>query len=550
MASNNILAGINNAIPSILSQLETINRQINFATKAPNAISENQAKSRDGRVISDSRGNPELDFKPIESEIYTGITASKRNPKPFIIGFIPPDNPINFVPIKAIRSSVAAIEANQNSNDRYAHVSGSIAAVSGLEENTTPEFRRKLIAIAEELGTNPDYLAAVMSVESGRTFDPAIRNPQGGATGLIQFMPATARNHLGTTTEELSQMSAEEQLDYVKKYYEPFKGRLKSVDDVYLATFMPYYVGKPRSAVIAQEGSSARSDKSSHTQGKVYDQNKGLARGGVITVGSVTAVARGRLSVATRRVDVPAAAPKVDLTETQRNPRNLMTYGQRLGPDSVDKLDGRWGRTVDPDGDRRKYTDKQVDALRAQIENIKKIPPLLLLINPSEFNRSYEHTTDSSVKTRHGHIVHMWIEKPFKISSSGVTAGQYVVDASGRGGLTTERRVHSLSYANLSSLVGIYKNNGRIFIGDEANPANRGVQLLAFTVFVYYDEHIYLGSFDDFGVIDSSDKPFNMSYSMKFNVRYDMAVPTKPQSQYRETDYRISRGIATRATGE
>jgi len=60
-----------------------------------------------------------------------------------------------------------------------------------------------------------------------------------------------------------------------------------------------------------------------------------------------------------------------------------------------------------------------------------------------------------------------------------------------------------------------------------------------------------LGSFDDFGVTDAAGKPFNMSYSMKFNVRYDMAVPAKPESQYRETDHRISRGVATtRATGE
>ena len=34
---------------------------------------------------------------------------------------------------------------------------------------------------------------AVMSFETGGTFDPGIRNAAGsGATGLIQFMPSTA----------------------------------------------------------------------------------------------------------------------------------------------------------------------------------------------------------------------------------------------------------------------------------------------------------------------------------------------------------------------
>ena len=76
--------------------------------------------------------------------------------------------------------------------------------------------------------------------------DPKARNPNGGATGLIQFMPATARG-LGTTTEALSRMSATEQLAYVEKYYAPFKGRINSGTDLYLATFWPAAVGKPDS---------------------------------------------------------------------------------------------------------------------------------------------------------------------------------------------------------------------------------------------------------------------------------------------------------------
>jgi hypothetical protein len=56
-------------------------------------------------------------------------------------------------------------------------------------------------------------------------------------------MPSTARG-LGTTTAELSQMSATEQLKYVEKYWAPFKGKIASGADLYLATFYPAGVGK------------------------------------------------------------------------------------------------------------------------------------------------------------------------------------------------------------------------------------------------------------------------------------------------------------------
>ena len=93
-----------------------------------------------------------------------------------------------------------------------------IAGVSG-NRHVTPEFIRGVEAMAGRLGTQPEYLLAVMSFETGGSFSPGIRNGAGsGATGLIQFMPATARE-LGTSTEALARMSATEQLEYVERYF-------------------------------------------------------------------------------------------------------------------------------------------------------------------------------------------------------------------------------------------------------------------------------------------------------------------------------------------
>lgn len=107
-----------------------------------------------------------------------------------------------------------------------------------------PEFLQKVKDMAGRLGVKPEWILAVMKNESNMS--TTAKNPHGGATGLIQFMPATARG-LGTTTEALSKMSAVEQLGYVEKYFAPFKGKITSGTDLYMATFWPAGVGKPDS---------------------------------------------------------------------------------------------------------------------------------------------------------------------------------------------------------------------------------------------------------------------------------------------------------------
>jgi len=107
-----------------------------------------------------------------------------------------------------------------------------------------PEFVQKVKDMAGRLGVKPEWILAVMKNESNMS--TTAKNPNGGATGLIQFMPSTAKG-LGTTTEALSKMSATEQLTYVEKYFKPYAGKIKSGTDLYMATFWPAGVGKPDS---------------------------------------------------------------------------------------------------------------------------------------------------------------------------------------------------------------------------------------------------------------------------------------------------------------
>lgn len=91
-------------------------------------------------------------------------------------------------------------------------------------------FRKKLHQVAKNIGIPAMWLVDIMAHESG--FSASIQNMShgNGATGLIQFMPETARS-LGTSVEELSRMNPVKQLDYVQKYFtvNGFAGKMKNI---------------------------------------------------------------------------------------------------------------------------------------------------------------------------------------------------------------------------------------------------------------------------------------------------------------------------------
>ena len=142
-----------------------------------------------------------------------------------------------------------------------------------------PDFKAKLEKVASALGVKSNDLMAIFKQESG--VNPAAVNSMSGATGLIQFMPATAQR-LGTTTDALKQMDGVEQLDYVYKYFKMTGVGSGSLGDLYMAVFMPKYVGYDDTTVLGQSGAPGFS-------GKVYAQNAGLDRNrdGTITVADV-----------------------------------------------------------------------------------------------------------------------------------------------------------------------------------------------------------------------------------------------------------------------
>jgi len=136
------------------------------------------------------------------------------------------------------------------------------------------EFFNKASAVAQRIGVDQDVLLGIMTSES--SLKPDAVNKNSGATGLIQFMPSTAKS-LGTTTQALKNMSAEEQLVYVEKFFKNVKkaAGFKSNEKIgagtaYTLVFLPAYANRD---ILTKKGH------------KYYNANAGLDRNkdGLIT---------------------------------------------------------------------------------------------------------------------------------------------------------------------------------------------------------------------------------------------------------------------------
>lgn len=114
----------------------------------------------------------------------------------------------------------------------------------------SPEFRERVWGMADRFDLSPDDIMTCIAWETGRTFSPSVKNMAGsGAVGLIQFMPQTAVG-LGTSSAALAAMTAVQQLEYVERYFRPWRGRLRDLADLYMAILWPAAVGKPDNYVL------------------------------------------------------------------------------------------------------------------------------------------------------------------------------------------------------------------------------------------------------------------------------------------------------------
>lgn len=105
------------------------------------------------------------------------------------------------------------------------------------------DWAEALVDVSNELGLyDPAMLANVIWYES--RFDPANENKDTGATGIIQFIPPTARA-LGTTTQAIKKMDFHTQMWLAFRHLRPYMRKIRRPEDLYMAVFYPSAIGKP-----------------------------------------------------------------------------------------------------------------------------------------------------------------------------------------------------------------------------------------------------------------------------------------------------------------
>lgn len=172
--------------------------------------------------------NPLLSFNPAQN-----LAIPPATPAPRVT-----DTEINISPSKKVHTDGKVLDRKSN----------------GYGE----EFLAKVKKIAQNLKCNYRDLLAVMNAESG--IKTTAVNGSTNATGLIQFIPSTAKG-LGTSVEQLKNMTPIEQLDYVEKYLQQTKSQAGfsadkklSGGELYALVFRP---AKAKTGVFAERGEAA-----------------------------------------------------------------------------------------------------------------------------------------------------------------------------------------------------------------------------------------------------------------------------------------------------
>lgn len=179
--------------------------------------------------------------------------------------------------------------------------------------NNREAFLKAVNDTSKRLGIDPNWLLFVMFKESN--LKPGAVNSINGASGLIQFTRTTAKG-LGTSVESLRYMTNVQQMEWVEKYYRPWKSRLNSFIDLYLATFFPAALGRPDDWVIQTSSLSA---------GYIASQNKGvdLNKDNKITVGEFKSWALKGLPQAVidslQKKNKPTSEPKPNANVAKSN---------------------------------------------------------------------------------------------------------------------------------------------------------------------------------------------------------------------------------------
>lgn len=225
-----------------------------------------------------------------------------------------------------VQANAAAEEEAANAAEANAKKQASAAKAASKAAALMPKaVSDAILDGAKKLGINPNDLAAVISFETGGTFNTNARNPTSSATGLIQFMEGSDNKvdgkYFGMTRDQFGSLLPLQQMDHVVSY---LKGRGigpgAGVAEVYDAV----------------AGYGYKRGSAGYESNKVWDVNKDgvVAKGEAVTgkrfkahikdyYGDGVAIAQQSISQIMQS-EITAAAEQARLAEQQAKERNAI----------------------------------------------------------------------------------------------------------------------------------------------------------------------------------------------------------------------------------
>jgi hypothetical protein len=136
----------------------------------------------------------------------------------------------------------------------------------------------------------------------------------------------------------------------------------------------------------------------------------------------------------------------------------------------------------------------------------------MMLINPANMTHGKTSTVQAAY-TRKGFITQMWGPDQDLITSTGKTAA-FMVDGAG---LTNLSRRRTFAYANFLAFLLAYRNNGYQML-DPTQLSARLTRVINVIhgVEISYDNHIFMGHFNNFTIDEAAERPFLFDYNFEF----------------------------------
>ncbi len=505
--------------------------------------------------------------------ISTVAFSSGANPKKFVVGILPPTS----TPTNRLLDRSASVRGK--GEPPPTPVAGSQSTSTGstpvglypgaTEDHLTPDgktgFRRGVSAplndqwwinyveMCERLKVRPEDLATIVNSESGfNTTSVAVRDGHNVAKGLNQLTLKTAQG-LGMSEEEWAsydRVSGDRQQFWMERYFQRAGVKGKNAAQLRAANFGGYQNRQPEGSRDVQYASYAYQDAhggrelfpDSAFQDKAFRDNASLSGDQqAIRLSDMEAdVAKhpaptgivGRIQAAQAAIQHGAKSTAPESQSPFASSPGATTKWAKGGSDAKnvakDTLTSVANTTIDLNDTTvgRALQAAQaavIQETQLQLDIMAKTPPLQMLVNPSSFKVSSEKVIADGNYGRYGPIVEQWGDNQDKIEGSGKVAGFYALDAAGGvgPGLTRMARGASEAYQNFLSLYLLYKSNGALWLnaGNDALGIQSNSLSVLGSVYLYYDNILYTGSFDTFSISETDDKPFTLEYSFSFTVR-------------------------------